>query len=141
MGMGYGANHILAVNEEKLRKEFQQEFKALEATLKSVELSMEDLAQAEQYQSSLQDEYEDISDAQEALIYDTLGRLTKAFKDTYGMKLYLGYHDSSGEGDRYDDVDGVFFSINHSEVYDIKPEAKVLNEKIGFEDQFFVTYG
>lgn len=141
MGMGYGANNILALNEEKLRKEFEQEFKALEATLEPVELSLKELAQAEQYQSSVQDEYEDISNEQETLIYDALDKLTDAFKDTYGFTLHLGYHDSDSEGGRYDDVDGVFFSLSYGEVYTIKPEARVLNEKIGFEDKFFVTYG
>lgn len=141
MGMGYGANNILALNEEKLRKEFQQEFEVLEATLELVELSLKDLAQAEQYQSSIQDEYEDISTEQETLIYDALEQLTKAFKDTYGFTLYLGHHDNEAEGSRYDDVDGVFFSLSHGEIYTIKPEAKVLNEKIGFEDKFFVTFG
>ena len=141
MGMGYGANNILALNEEKLRKEFKQEFETLEATLELLELSLGDLAQAQQYESPLQDEYEDISVEQEAMVYSALNQLTEAFKDTYGFTLYLGYHDNEAEGSRYDDVDGVFFSISHGEVYGIKPEAKVLNEKIGFEDKFFVTYG
>lgn len=141
MGMGYAANNVLALNEEKLRNEFKQAFKALDAALESAGVDFKDLAAAAQYDMPLSDECEDITDAQEADVHNALDALTEEFKNTYDLTLYLEYHDSEGEGDRYDDIDGVVFTINHSEAYTITPKAKVLNDEIGFEDKFFVTYG
>lgn len=141
MGMGYAANNVLALNEKKLRNEFKQAFKALDEVLKSAGVDFEDLAAAAQYDMPLSDECEDITDAQEADIFNALNALTEEFKNVYDLTLYLEYHNSEDEGDRYDDIDGAVFTINHSEAYTITPKAKTLKDEIGFEDKFFVTYG
>lgn len=38
--------------------------------------------------------------------------LKAVFNAATGLDLYLGYHDAEGNGDRYDEVDGLYFPVD-----------------------------
>ena len=47
----------------------------------------------------------------EKKVYKASENLMREFKKVTGLDLSFGYHDSSNEGDRYDDVDGFFWAV------------------------------
>lgn len=73
----------------------------------------------------------------EKRVYRASENLMREFKKVTGLELSFSYHDSSNEGDRYDDVDGFFWSVGG--MYQLtkagKKYAKIINRN------FFVTFG
>lgn len=68
-------------------------------------------------------------------------RLRKEFKSKTGMDLYLSYHSSDDNGDRYDDINGVYWGVlGHMEVSTNAKKAEQ-KYKIKIHQQQFVTFG
>ena len=83
-------------------------------------------------------EAEDLQDK----IQETWERLQKDFAKKTGLELDLGFHDADEEGDRYDDINGYFFSVG--EIWQKTPAARRLEKKYGknsVDRKFFVTFG
>ena len=55
--------------------------------------------------------------------------LQQAFYEKTQIRLYLGYHDADSEGDRYDDIDGVYFYLHWNDIYQYTDKA----EKLGVD--------
>jgi hypothetical protein len=98
MGMGYGANSAYVVNEDKLKELNLLSYKKFTKTLKLEEeesgFDAQWWAQGEELEEPLKSRW---------------SALQKEFYEKTGLKLYVGYHDCNEEGDRYDEVDGLFF--------------------------------
>jgi hypothetical protein len=66
-------------------------------------------------------------------------RMRDDFEEKTKLELEIMYHDSE-EGDRYDDVEGVFFDVVG--VFDVTPEArKLLDSGIEIRRAGYVIYG
>jgi hypothetical protein len=131
MGMGYGANYADIIDESLLRELCSIEFKALEEALEKHDLNMEGYAREIVWNGGLdENECKDIEDAYQ--------RLREVFEIvTEGLTLALDFHDSEECGDRYDDVNGYYWSVYG--VYEMTHAGKLMQGKI--ERKFFVTFG
>jgi hypothetical protein len=63
--------------------------------------------------------------------------LVKEFNKVTGLELSYGYHDSSNDGDRYDDIDGFYWSVEG--VYQLTKAGKKYSKII--DRKLFVTFG
>jgi len=64
-------------------------------------------------------------------------QLQKEFEDKTGLQLYIGYHDKENEGDKYDEVDGVVWSV--CGVYELTPSGKKMIKYIS--RKFWTHFG
>jgi len=125
MGMGYAANYVDCVEIDFVRETCPEEFQNLEMVLDEHNYCLDQLGQEGE-----------IDDIQVGEVEDALDLLEKAFYTATGLTLSVGYH-SSDDGDRYDDVQGFFFSVEGA--YQLSPAGERNKEKI--ERKFFVTFG
>ena len=128
----------------------------LERALKNYGVDMETLAQVfrweepelDDLQMAVDEAAQDVTDldAHEA---NGVQEITEAFKalqaafakatavgDSH-LDLSISYHDAEDEGDRYDEVDGVFWAVDG--LYQLSPAGQKFGDKV--ERQFFVTFG
>jgi hypothetical protein len=137
MGMGYGAYFEWVVEEEKLKQVCEEEYGELSEVLKKFKVSFDELASAICYQSEIEVEEEEVNE-----IFFSFDQLVKRFKEKTDLTLHLGYHDSSDSGDRYDELDGYFFAVDFSEIYELTPVAKKAKEQgINIRAKTYVSYG
>ena len=68
-------------------------------------------------------------------------KVADLFKEKTGLSLCLSCHDSDSNGDRYDDVDGTYYTLDFYEEYKVSDKAKALNDTFPFDMRLFVTYG
>ena len=107
MGMGYFPNSATTISIEGMEELLPNEMANLIRVAEEEEqIALEDLF--------FEQEADMYPKAEEALI-----NLQKAFREltTVGsecLEIYPAYHDSSEEGDRYDDVDGAFFTVDNA---------------------------
>lgn len=104
MSMGYSANFADVIDDKHVKELCPAEHKAL---MDAIEASGEDLEAfaADAQSDDFRDEFTDGVIA----LYKAL---CEAFeKATGGATLELAHHDSDNNGDRYDDVDGAFWSV------------------------------
>jgi len=79
-----------------------------------------------------------------AEIYKAWHKLYTAFKEATGLTLLVDYHDKEDDGDRYDEVNGMFFCLCVSELYQPTEKYKKLMEKFGedvIDRKFYVSFG
>ena len=143
MGSGYSGCFDYVMSKDNVKKVCPDEMQMIEDLLDRVKLNWDDLARAYQYDDSihpLYDEFEDsVAEHYEQEIFDTLHEVFKKFHDSCGLSIELQYHDSE-HGDRYDDVDGAYFSV--SGAYQLTPEAQKLADKgITVSVATWVSYG
>jgi hypothetical protein len=128
MGMGYGANYADVVEQDELKKLVPMEFKALEnAVLKEddedLDFYLSEIACGNDVPEEVQDAYHKIVDA----VYEK----TK-------MSVEVFYHNSEDHGDRYDEIEGVFWHVDN--LYIENPQIpRGFRQKV--TRNFFVTYG
>ena len=143
MGMGYAANFDWVISKEDLEKICGEEVRMIDFLCDKFGVSWDQIASAYVYHDSIN--FYNIDDEEEAErmdseVFDTLSELTKKFKAKTNLELELGYHNSSDNGDRYDDIDGVYFSV--SGAYKLTDEAiKLLNKGIKIKSATWVSYG
>jgi hypothetical protein len=134
MGMGYGANFAETVEQDFIKEVCPE---ALEAFLGSLDKGSDD---DDNYLIDLDTfacECACMND--DALNFPPYERLCEAFKEKTGIGLNLSYHDVESDGDRYDGVDGVYWSLDFEDVYVMTPAALKIADKI--KRQFFVNFG
>ena len=138
MGMGYGANFDVIIAEEDVKKICSREGAKLDSLINEYGSSWEDVAQASEYSN----EIEGVDEKGNNVIWDAIEVVLKAFKERTGIGLDFHYHDSDSHGDRYDEVNGVYYSLNWNDCYQITPQYKQLRE-IGVDAtmKYWVTYG
>jgi hypothetical protein len=129
MGMGYAANLVYVVEGKQIESVCGPLYRDLLATMAEAGIDLGELALAI-YNDDAIDHNVDLS-------YKTV---CYNFKVATGMDLWLDYHDSDECGDRYDAVDGAFWSVDGVE--EKTPQAKDFEAKFGNIDQRqFVTFG
>ena len=64
-------------------------------------------------------------------------KLQVAFEKKTGLDLNVAYHNSEDEGDRYDDVDGIYWYVNG--MYELTPAGKKMEKYV--ERKNFVQFG
>ena len=124
--MGHAANYADIIDQSFVEETCGLEVGAFLGALDNVEVRLEEFARDAQYDMS---DYGDEVDQS----YD---ELIKKFKKATGLTLYLGYHDPD-EGDRYDDINGVFWHVEG--VYKKTKAGEKYNDKI--TRCFYVTFG
>ena len=58
--------------------------------------------------------------------------------------MLVEFHSSEDEGDRYDEVDGLFFYISQEDLYQPTPAYQKMMERFGknvVERKFYVIFG
>ena len=63
------------------------------------------------------------------------------FRNKYGLFIDCAYHDASEEGDCYDDIDGGYYRLDFSEIYQLSDKAKTLQKDAPFQISQFVVFG
>ena len=142
MGMGYSGAFALVIEQEKIEEMSLVTFKNFLEGLKTYNVPLSHFAQSYSIEDVIYDEEgEELSEDSMNKLYDLFESFQEEFKNRTGVDIYIGYHDQEEQGSHYDDVDDVFFALDFSDVYEMTPEAKYLQEKTGFEMKFFVSYG
>lgn len=138
MSMGHSAAFADVIEEKGLLKIAPKEFKALQDLLAKYEVSLEDLYRAIEDQEPLVGRDEDDDEQVEKELKTALKKLRAAFKkNSGGLSLGLGYHNSDDNGDRYDEVNGIYWWVDG--MYQLSPAGKK-NRKL-IERKFFVQFG
>jgi hypothetical protein len=143
MGMGYGSNCVDVVDEKSLSK--VGKCKALLASLtKAVEetgAGMDDFAQNFECEQDIDKAADSITEEPEEQknIVRLYNALVKEFEKQTKLGLTLCYH-SSDDGDRYDDVQGVYWAVDGYR--EISKAGKAAEKKgIHIAHVGFVTFG
>jgi hypothetical protein len=138
MGMGYGACFEWVVSEESVKKACEEEYNIVDNLFDKYEVSWEDLARAIRYD----DVIDELEDNESDEVYFAFQQLVKRFKEQTDLTLDLGYHNRDDDGDRYDEVDGCFFTVNFGEIYELTPVGKKAKEQgIDIKVKTYVSYG
>jgi hypothetical protein len=130
MGMGYGANYAEVVEEKFVKETCPKELEAFHAAVVA-----NDNVDLENVAKDL--ELGDDNGYLTPKIKKAYKALTKAFNKKTGLNLGIGYHCIEDNGDRYDDINGVYWSVGG--VWTRTPAGKKFESKI--TRSFFVTYG
>lgn len=143
MGMGYGSNFADTVDESFV-KEVAGDALANFNAEKEAWLNSED---SEGNERSEWDLFELLEYEGQAVIQDPNNEnfeicnayddLAGKFYEKTGLTLSIGYHNSSDNGDRYDEVDGFFWCVGG--VYVLTPQGEKYQSKI--KRSFYVTFG
>lgn len=133
MSMGYGANYADVVNEQFVRRMAPISYPKFILALKQLKKTLRDFALAVRHEDhdmpwgTIRAWFKDVQ--------KEFAQNTK-FCETE-LKLYIRCHDSEEEGDRYDEVDGAFFSVGG--VYEKTPAGKHFQRHI--KRKFYVSFG
>lgn len=144
MSMGYSANYADVIKTETLATivgdkalvdDFVQKYEKYEPDNDGMDyLDLND---------TLNDGKVGKDDSEELVdLYNAWVRLAGSFKKETGLELFVDYHSREDEGDRYDDVDGMFISV--CGLYQPTEKYKKLKEKFGddvVERKFYVSFG
>lgn len=122
MGMGHAAAYADTVEESFIAEVAPMELGVLMDALEKEEHTLEDFAQDAQYDGALGTN--DFGDE----VIQAYDNLLNKFKEVTGLQLDLSYHDRDSEGDRYDDVDGAFWTVGG--VYELSEAGKKYQDKI-----------
>ena len=144
MSMGYSANYADVIKTETLATivgdkalvdDFVQKYEKYEPDNDGMDyLDLND---------TLNDGKVGKDDSEELVdLYNAWVRLAGSFKKETGLELFVDYHSREDEGDRYDDVDGMFISV--CGLYQPTEKYKKLKTKFGddvVERKFYVSFG
>ena len=128
MSMGYASAYADTIEEKSVKKFCPKEFQALQNVIDETPCTWEDVARA--------GNYGDIEKDCGKEIYSAYQKLYDAFEKKTGLQLFIAYHDSEDEGDRYDDVNGIYWGVNG--MYQLTPAGKKMNKYV--ERKTFVQF-
>lgn len=128
MGMGYAAAYADTIDEKHVKEFCPNELEAFLSIAKSCDIYLEEFARNAEF-NDLGDTDKDVVKAYEALC--------EAFKKKTGLELGFAFHSADDEGDRYDDVNGVYFYVNG--MYELTKAGKKMNKFV--ERKTFVQFG
>ncbi len=139
MGMGYAGGYADVIDQENLIKlgKCGTILKQLEEVLDKEGYCLESFA------SGLRSDCYEMDDAPSNKCFKLYESLKKEFKKiSGGLELELSFHDSDEEGDRYDDVNGAYWSVEglYEETKKFKNFKKKF-KKIKIERAHFVNFG
>ena len=139
MSMDSAAGYADTVNESFValvaEKELAELMKWFEFDVKDIgekpELDFDDFARDAMYGEL------SYGDDRDETVVKAYHKLQKAFKKATGLSLNLNYHDGENCGSSYDDVDGIYWSVDG--VYVLSPAGKKYNKYIN--RSFFTMFG
>jgi len=140
MGMGYVANSASVIEEKDIRKigKCKQFLTDLQVALKKIGSDMESFA----YDRSIETLEELTEDAEARKnIENSYSSLLKEFKKQTKMELCLGFHNQEDEGDRYDEVAGVYWHVYGYCIISPAGIAAKKKFKINIDLKSFVSFG
>lgn len=145
MGQGYGANFTMKLDAEKVEAMVAEPLAEFLALLEEYGLAYGDFAR-EYNMEEIVLEFEKVEEVKAATkaqekVLSAFKQVTDLFKKKTGLSLCVNYHPSSDIGSCYDDVDGVYYSLEFDEVFSVSEKAKELEKTIPYDMSFFVTYG
>jgi hypothetical protein len=135
MGMGYGAGFADVVEQGKVESTCRTEFENFKDVLEKNNLTIEDFAA--QFVSSVNMDDDTAEECPEEVVV-AYKSIRTAFREATGLDVELEYHNKEDEGDRYDDVDGAYWSLHG--LYELTPAAKKFGQK-NWVRSFFVHFG
>jgi len=127
MGMGYAGAYADVIEDTSIKKLCKNEFEIFMGCIDSGEINLEEFARNAEF--NLKDYSKDLVKA--------YMNLCLAFEKATGLTLGLAYHDSESEGDRYDDVDGIYWHVDG--MYQLTPAGKKMKKYIKRKN--FVQFG
>ncbi len=133
MGMGYSANFADTVKEEFVKQQCPKEFEDFMLSLEGESDEERDIS-LEQF---AMDHPDSLDLSEDEKIRKSFYELCDSFKTKTGLELHILHHDSQNNGDRYDDVDGVFWVVSNA--YELTDAGKK-NEK-DIERKLWVVFG
>lgn len=137
MSMGYGANYADVVTPNFVKKMCPKEYAAFRKALKAYGSDLDDFAQAANFEDDPEGKlWDELSERWKALCGAFYAATMDDSRGT-GLCLDICYHDKTEDGDRYDEVDGAFFTVGG--VYELTPSGKKFGKQI--KRKFYVTFG
>ena len=127
MGMGYSGCYGDIISDENLEKLCPETFKAF---MESLNENPED---APHPASSLMFNDGECGE----IITGTYEALQKDFKTKTGLELNIGYHDADNDGDRYDEVGDVYWTVDG--MWQYTPAGKKMKDIV--ERKTWVQFG
>lgn len=141
MGMGYDGYFSVVVEEEYIERLSLTSYRLFKIIMDKLE---EELGEYDFFailgMGSVTG-YDDISDARLHNLVKSWENFQKEFEVKTGMDIMLNYHNSEDYGDRYDEVEGLFFELDFRQVYQLSTEAKELMKSVPFGIRNYVHYG
>ena len=128
MSMGYAAAYADTIEESSIEKFCKKEIEIFRACVNGCELDMEEFARNAEF-NDFEDYDKDLLKAYE--------NLCEAFEKKTGLSLGLAFHDADDDGDRYDDVNGIYWYVEG--MYQLNPEGKKMKKHV--KRQTFVQFG
>ena len=141
MSYGCSADYADVINNDDVEKLAillaKDEWKTLKLSIDELGISLSDVAKATQYND---DDIEELDEEQSKLIIDLLNKFADKIQEKCGIKIWLSYHSLDDNGDRYDDIDGLYWLVTNG--YIKSPQHEAVNKLgITIEKKFFVTCG
>ena len=128
MRMGYAAAYADVITEDTIKKFCPKELELFMGCIDRCKLDLDEFARNADY-SDMGKYDKDLVKAYE--------NLCEAFKKETGLEIGLAYHDSGDEGDRYDDIDGIYWWVNG--MYELTKAGKKMEKFV--ERKTFVQFG
>lgn len=123
MGMGYGSNYADIISSEYVAIFCSDEHRQFMMALSKHEVDFNTFCQE--------------SEEMEKEIIDAFTKMQEAFNVATGLDLETGYHSSEDTGDKYDEVDGGYYSVDG--MYEMTQAGKNIGEMV--KRKFWVTFG
>jgi len=128
MGMGYAAAYADVIEDKYIKQFCPKEFEAFTGIVDGCELDLDEFARNAEY---------NFLDGYDKDLVKAYENLCEAFKKETGLEIGLAYHDSGDEGDRYDDIDGIYWWVNG--MYELTKAGKKMEKFV--ERKTFVQFG
>ena len=141
MGMGHGSVPVIFIKDDDIRKLNLISYELFIAMTKKLDFEdRHEILDVLEYGNV--GAYEFLGHSVETLnkyvkIYEDF---QKEFKKHTGVGIFIQYHDSEGIGSANDDVDGIFYHLDYTDVYEMTPQATALSDELVFETKYYVVY-
>lgn len=147
MGMGYGAVNVIHIENDELEKlnlETYKKFRLVQGKLNLTDYDLHVIVDdyGIEYSEFIDLDVDDVDKEMIAInVLHYWDAFREEFKKETGVSIYLNYHDSEEYGSNYDDINGLHFTLEFSDLYEKTEANKKLSEKIDFDWKNYVIYG
>ena len=139
--MGYGGYFAVVVEEADIERLSLTSYRLFKITMNKLE---DELSEYDFFyilgMGDVTGHYH-ISDTKINNLVKSWDNFQDEFKAKTGIDIMLNYHNSEEDGDRYDEVEGLFFELDFRQVYQLSTEAKELMKSVPFDIRTYIHYG
>ena len=136
MGMGHSAGYADTITEDGLRKIVGNLIDEFVRVVEETDTSTHKIPYM------INDGVED-DDPSGQRVVNAWEAVAKAFLEYTGLEVCVVHHDSESEGDRYDEIDGLYYHVEG--MYELSQKGRdlqfQLDKEHAVERKFFVTFG